>query len=707
MKPALYAARREEDMPYAVTGLALSGVIALHDLLPYSMPELSFLLIAVLIFLRVSARQSWILVQAEVWTIKRPLRAIQLLHEIELAQIEVVRRPRWRTRLRIVFQRNDTLQYYDLPMNAFDPAKFLRDVETAFPGMLGSSAHRFLEQRERAAQCPSRVVGRFALVGVVLAGLNLGLLHLAPSASFSTQQNITFLTHMTPFVACALVMLPLLVRFFRIRWARPREAWSSVAILLLLYTVYPMAQVWTGGYAMPHIVEASLAGVLVVVAVTGIQARLFPGWAGAGAVVVFTGIVLFAGQRRVQSGPCELAGAFGRMDGAIRDLGWIHGKEPFLYSLEELPGDTLIGTRYTVQGEVLDSIRFVGKPAGRRDLHFVARQLQPLPGGEWLEHRSGYLLLRKPGEEIPDTLWNHAMQQDTSKKAIPGTVAVAPGGRQFLWHYRSNRPLVYGAREDPDSAGRAEWQVKEILLPRTIKLLGWLTDSSFVVSRTNPPDIHRRGRVTLARVSLLPQENDRLDLGVRELETSDVLWTDMLSTPTGPSFTGLSQDSATGPRRYYYLTSGEPSLEVTPPELPEKPGMAMIWALSAENGALACLFKGHGRENRLYILDEGEWQTLEPSPAGFFMDGAAVNDKFVFVFRNGTMIEWWGLAEKEEKRWELTRTTLFNGARLNGVPGYPLTGHRMFSPSGTYFVSPLKSLPDETERRDFAIWRVR
>ncbi len=714
MNPRLYAARREEDLPFALVGLVLSLIVAFDRFLPYSMPELAIILIVILIFMRVLARQTTVLVQVGMWTIKRPLRPLLLYHETELASIEVIRKGRFGKRIRLLFHRNDELQPVDLHMGSFDPVQFLSDIQAVYPEKLDESAQEFLALN--TVSHPSRITGWFALLGASILGFDLLLLHWLPYTTSRPQAHgIQVFNNLAPLLSCALAMLSMYVRFFRARWSRPSEAWSTAAILILLFVTYPVVQAWSGVIARPHIVEASIAALCLVLIGAGIHSLFFPGWRGAAVVYLLAALSFAGGRHYVLSVPFQLSGTFGRLDGNLLDFGWWDGEHPFLYSIESPAIDTLIATRYSASGETLDSIRFaLPKKEHSYLMQYRMGKLHPLCNGDWVETGGDYLAIRSSGKDIPDTLWRKS--GDVLGKPIELDQAmVSPNADRFVWKPPSREGILFGRLEtlETDSLPGTAWKIDTLQLEEhesVLGILGWLSNDKLTYT-TSVSKAFERSYVSLNEGTMNLEVSPPVIQPTELYRDERITWHDMSLSQYGVVFSGVGLDSNDNHIPYILYPGKSPEI-IRPDEqsASASPWVAFDTQWISETETYLLINEQNREDSKYHICvhSQGSLEKVYTLKQGIPIDVSINNGKIFLLIRKLYRYEWLVLGKDAHGQWKVDFTAwtfaLYNNLSIGTTT---MQGNRIFADNHMHFILPYKTMPDLTEESDFAIWRIK
>ncbi len=420
MQPDLYRVEKKSDLPWAIAGLVFGIGILLNHKSFFSI----LIIIAFILLNRILARLSYIEIFKGTWVVKRPFKPAIPLAESSIVQVDLPVQFPWKT-WRIVFNKDGEFKALNIHAPAFDLEKFFRDVKAFNPKMLGDGATDYLKTLEkRSGEKSALAVGIISLLGAITCLVFVIILSknkpdIIPS-QFLTGSGLVLVS---PFLFTGIIQIALLFRLVRINKARIEEKWPTLILILSIFLAGQLSENTIVGsvimFRSPGIYLSFISTMGIVYFLISLRSFFATGYAGTVTSLVLSGITLVVLPELVTWGYPKLVQTFGDRIGGVTQYGWSQGDEQYFWSVDLLKDDKLVGRTFNLEGEEIGRVNF--RPVHREPESSLTNprlgQMFPISSTSWIESLPGYILIRKPGYDIPDTLMAHKNHISNPEKA--------------------------------------------------------------------------------------------------------------------------------------------------------------------------------------------------------------------------------------------------------------------------------------------------
>ncbi|MDP8206002.1 MAG: hypothetical protein P9L92_05005 [Candidatus Electryonea clarkiae] len=455
-----YSSQRSDDMPYAISGFFLALSLLIHHTFHQIHPTLTLLLIGLIILGRVISRGVNYRLQSGIWTFRYRFTKISSVRDSDIVRFEIKRR--WNGyALRVIYNFKEKEETLDLPPCPFDLTQILSDIEEDTPERLGATAQSYLSKRKRLKQySPALVVGLISFFAAFFLG----------GAAFIYSGEVSFIKAegwllnplFYPMSWIGIILIALIFRFMKTRWANPPEMWSTLSLFFFVYLVsIPYTHNITTFYK-PGSLVGGMTGIALGFLAISIRSFTAPGKAGSYIAITAAIFSTVFAPKLVYPDSPVLEKTFGSYKGIVYDFGWRNAENPWLWTLAK----PFTGKAYSVDGELLAEVRIkVDKNLPETSDYYANRLIQPVTPSKWIVGADRKILIQHEGRDIQDTLW--AAGNDTSRRGeiedYRRTMYMSPGGDFLAWHTNTRKLFIGDLHElhaeeivIPDSVAQSE-----------------------------------------------------------------------------------------------------------------------------------------------------------------------------------------------------------------------------------------------------------
>ncbi|MBZ0263591.1 hypothetical protein K8I28_02890 [bacterium] len=392
------------------------------------------------------------------WRIKKPLHKKVILKQEDLSGVDAY--PHlgvWG--VKFVLKNGKIIR---IPAPGFSPIQFFRWLKHEMPELCLENVDRFLSRMEYLeSRGRPYFAGSIALIFAVLAGFlgfsifrEIDVIHSVDALVRSplafpqsplrferaVEQLMAFPVPAIPLAMIAILILCMSFDSFRLRWARPFIAFSSLSLLLLFYLFASSI----AGNIVFSVYPGSLYGGMLNLAlaflVLGIRAFLFPKPLGSLVTAGIAAAFLLFVPPLHHNAKIELNNSFGDTNGGPLHFGTQKGDSTFFWSVEQNRKGIRYGQSWNEQGEFLGEVNFDFLHSTRPE---VPVHILPVSGDVWLAGLGNILLEYSDSSSTADTLW---MGEDAEKingiaENIEGYINLSPDRKRVAFA-TTRHPLV-------------------------------------------------------------------------------------------------------------------------------------------------------------------------------------------------------------------------------------------------------------------------